>query len=970
MAPKRRSLSLGLHFIRRELGAHTAIVISVFTALVIASSLLSAAPRLFEEVSAEDLYATVSEPDPALRNIRVERFGRFGSGPDGDPFVAVRGYGEGLLDDQFPRAVREVISSSYYVVESPRFQIRPLPGEDAPHPFRMFLRFRYQEHIEDHIDLVAGEMPEPQQPVELLLGPDCPVDPAERAALEAEIAADNPSPPIDGEDMECSLDLVPHYQVAVSEQTSKDLGLEIGQQMLLTPDSNDRLFFGISGEALRYPLVMSISGLIGLDDLDDEYWYADDSLHRPGIQENADLRIIFATGLMSPLDNGSMGSAMGEASRNHTWRYFVDPDRVAAADVAGLQSELVPFEAHFAPIAARPIEPRVITQLSDLLAAHIDQQAETLAMMSLTVAGMFSVVVMVIMMLALLMTERQTRPLVLLRNRGGSGGQLTLTRLYETLLLALPAVVLGYLVAGAVFAGTSDFVAYRITVALSVTTIVVFTAAVVPLAWRRLGRLQRDEAINRSSGTRRVVLEVLIVTLALGATILLRRRGQIDDSVNTGFDLLLAVTPALLGVAAGLVALRLYPVIIRSLSWLTSKARGVVGYVGIRRVLHGTTASRLPVLAIVVCTATATFSSVIFTSIGGGQDAASWQVVGGDYSVKGFGTDTNIPSSVDLESLDDIDIVAYARTTDGRLDRGNTSALATVVALDAGDYSLVTEGTAGDIDLPTFLTSDIGPDPGSESTPIPVVASNDWPEEMGVSVGETFLLDLRGLQPHVVVQEIRDQFPDVVEEDPFVILSYQVLESINDLPLPPTVAYLRAEPSAGTSLETGVAEQSSSARFISRYEVLDSVATDPFVYWVGAGLKLVFVFASIFAVVSALSSLAIASSRRRMDFGYLRTLGLDASQVTLMTIVEQVPPLLTGTMMGVLTGAGTALVLAPTVDLAGFTGSDVPAPMTIDWTWVTWLGVALAGAMALGIVIFVLVNRRGDLGEVLRVGEE
>ncbi|MGD2042544.1 MAG: hypothetical protein PVJ28_02775, partial [Acidimicrobiia bacterium] len=446
MAGRPGALSTGWRSIRRQLASEPAVVASIAIAVLITALLLAAGPRLLEQVSNEDLNATVSEPPPAQRNIRVEREVRIGPGPSDNPLGPIRGSGDGFAESAIPPAVSAVISDHYFVVDSPEFAVSPMPGESPPHPFDTFIRFRYQEHIEERLTLVEGTMPAPQDPVEMLVGAECPHDAADRDRLAELLADSGPDEAVD-----CTLEEVPHFQVVVSEQTSIDMGYGVGDMVVLRPDPSDRLFFGLSLQDLEYQLVLSISGIAEFSDPGEEYWYGDTSLHRPAIQENADLRIVFATGLTSPDDYRALLTATGMADRLYTWRHFVDPDLVQESDVHVLLSELIPFQLRYTGVVALPTEPRVITQLPELLDGHIEQREETVSVLSLSAAGLLSVAVSLIVLLGVLMTERQRGSVVLTRNRGASARQLTMSRVYEALLLTTPAAILGYLLADSLF---------------------------------------------------------------------------------------------------------------------------------------------------------------------------------------------------------------------------------------------------------------------------------------------------------------------------------------------------------------------------------------------------------------------------------------------------------------------------------------------------------------------------------------
>jgi len=98
------SLTVGWKALWRQLMATPAVVIGISLSTLLAVFLLASAPRLLELVADDDLRATVSEPEPAQRNIRVERLGRIGAGPPGDPFRSVRDTGNAFASSEIPPA--------------------------------------------------------------------------------------------------------------------------------------------------------------------------------------------------------------------------------------------------------------------------------------------------------------------------------------------------------------------------------------------------------------------------------------------------------------------------------------------------------------------------------------------------------------------------------------------------------------------------------------------------------------------------------------------------------------------------------------------------------------------------------------------------------------------------------------------------------------------------------------------------
>jgi putative ABC transport system permease protein len=962
--PRPGALTLGARVIARELRSEPAVVISLLVAVVLSTLVVAGAPRLLEKVAEEDLYATVSEPPASQRNITLERDGHIGAGNGADPFAATRRVGDSFAERQLPQSVETVVSGHYFLVDSPQLAVSPLPGEEPPHPFPTFFRFRYQEGIEDQAMLVEGSFPTPQEPVEMLVGDECPEDPEERAALEDALGSDDP----DVADIDCHMGFVNHYEAAVTARTAEDMGLEIGQRMLLRADLNDPAFFGVFGEALHFQFVFSISGIIELADQSDEYWFGDPVLHKPNIQENADLRIIFARGLMSPQDYGSLLSSMGQARWRYSWRFFIDPDRVRVADLDLLRKDLAALELDYSPVSSGAESLKVRTRLPDLLAEHAAQKTQTVALMSLTVAALFGVAVAVSVLLAILMTERQRSAIVLTRGRGASPGQLAMSRLYEALVIVAPAAALGYGAAYALVADSDDLAAYRLTVALAAAVVAGLVGAGLALYRKRLGSMQREHFTPPGLSPRRIVAEILVVVLAVGATVVLRRRGQVDDvRFSSGVDLLLAVLPTLIGMAAAIITLRIYPYLIQLLAWLGSLRRGVVSFVGFRRILQRSPAHSLPVMVLLLCVATATYASVARFSIEKGQEASSWQAVGADFAIKGFGASVTLPGSIDLDALAGADMVGTGRTfANARIvtDVGNFATEAIAVSTR---YDQITSDSPSARRLPDAVQV---PAEGTPTDPLPIMISSAWPGGYQPEVGDMVQLDLGRLEPFAEVVEIRDRYPDMQQDRPFVVMSIETLASIGDLPLPPTVAYVRAERTAGDTLRDEIDAVAPSARVISRYDTLDSVSRDPFVLWVDRTLRLITGLAGAFAVAAALSALALASASRRRDFAYLRTMGLETGQTAALTVIEQAPAVLAGVVAGVATGVTIALLLEPAVSVAAFTGGLVPSAVAISCAELGVLAAVLFVGMTVAVVISVLMSKHDEPARILRIGDE
>lgn len=951
--------SVGWRVIRRQLTSGVSVVITIFLAVFLTTAALAITPRLFERVSNDALRETLSDPLPGQRNIAVSRATRLGPSRVDNPFMRLESTGESFAEQEMSDLVRSIISRQTYVADSMQFKVFPLPGDDEG-PFPSFVRFRYQQGIEDELELVQGSLPQSRDPIPMFIGPGCPEDPGELKSFE------------ETDDVDCHLEDVPHYEVAMTAETLSVLNFGLGDMVILRPDTNDGLLAQIDRNDLDYQVILTVSGVVELTDIAKDYWYGDERLHRAAITENADLRIIFATGLIDPDDYRRLLRDLTPANWRYTWRYFVDPELIDSENAAELLADVSNLQIGFRSVSALSSGYSVVTSLPELIRTFIEQRQLTASFVSTVLVGLFATAIAVILLLAGLVTLRNRASIVLIRNRGGSRGQLTLTTFYQGVLLTAPAAVLGYVFAAWLVPDTEFLVPYRIVFAFAAAAIGVFVYATSALIRRRLGLVQReqDSALARPS-RRRLVIDAAIVVFAVASVTILRRRGLTDGlTVGATFDPLLAVAPALLGLATGVVLLRLYPYLIRAVSWTFSKGRGLVAFVGFRRILQQAPAARVPLLAIVIAVSVAVFSSIANTSIADGQKASAFQSVGADYRITGSGPKVALPRALDVSAVDSIEAAAFGvRDSDVPVTVRGQQLDVDFLALEAAQYQEVTQEL--EQVLPEFILAEPQPGSGSVSNAIPVIVSSGWPASDPVQVGDTFVLNLGRLQPTVIVRGIRDLFPSLPVGRPFVIANLAAIDALSEpVSINRTVMYLRGPESAGETISSTIDTQTVSTAFASRYDVIVEVSDAPLVRAVDNGLKIIFGLSLAFAMLAAVSSLALSTAARRRDFGYLRTLGLDSRQATGVTIVEQLPMLAVGAAVGSALGIGIILVLKPAFELDAFTGGLVPASLQYEWATIVAAFLLLLFVLAVSVLIFVLVSRNDDLGRILRVGDE
>ena len=412
----------------RQLWSDGTITISLFVAILVSGVFLTSTPLLFEQLSDDALVHTLETPPPSFRNLTVSLTSRIGSVDNEDAFGGVENAGSLFLEREFSPEIQAVVEEQRYVVDSSRFVISPWPGDEPP-LFPAFIRMRYQQGIADEVRITEGAFPETRADVILREGPGC-----------------NPVDLLVGTACQKTETEVPLYELAVTQATLDEIGVSVGDRLVVAPDPEDELYRNRPASALDFRLVIEISGTIELLEPEAEFWYGDDRLHQPRIVENADFVFVYATGLMAPADYKRLLSDNGLTDWLYQWRFFLDSEMIAAGDVDEFLAEVRNLE-----INRTSNPPRgtfgLSTQLSKLIEDYVNQRGLTVALLSMAAIGLFVVALAVVALLSVLGVDRQRTSLLLLRSRGESSVQLAISRLAQGLILAIPPALAAYVLA-------------------------------------------------------------------------------------------------------------------------------------------------------------------------------------------------------------------------------------------------------------------------------------------------------------------------------------------------------------------------------------------------------------------------------------------------------------------------------------------------------------------------------------------
>lgn len=926
--------------------------------LVFATALLAAmAPRLFNNVADAGLrYQIADVANVTQRNLQMGRITFIPSDGQGMATVAVT---ENEIEAGIPPSVRSIISGDSFLAESFTWRIPDRPVERPG-----FLNLRFQGDLDEQIRLVDGRMPSGE------VGQTTAPGPTGQIGGGGELPA-----------------MV--VEVALSTTTADDLDASVGDRLELVPDPDDPL---VGQFGLQQAAVAEVVGIYEVVDPNADYWVGDYALDRPTrVPVGINVVLIYATALASP-DAYPALDALHEPMR-YTFRYYVDPDQIDAGKLDQLVVDLQQMEASYASFASGSSDSLTTLQtgLLDLTQQYLAERRTSEAVLTTAAIGPTAVAIAAIAMVALLAVQRRRGALILLRGRGGSGWQLIGSHLVEGLLLTAAPAALASVVAVAVVDGRATPITPLAAGLVALGTILVLAATTLPIALAPLRRFAREAPQALGASPRRLAFEGLAVGLAIGGIILLRQRGLAGGSAAgelAGVDPFLAAVPALVGLAVGIVTIRLYPYPIRAAGWVAGGGRGLVPALGLRRAERQVGTGHLPLIVLLLTIAIGTFSSTMLATIDRGQVADSWQSVGAAYRISGG----SLPTNFDVSDVPGVVAVAGAHETDASLGIGGSGRIP-VIAIDAADYERVTAGTPAETSFPGSFKQEVDPYctgelsaeevaqlgddrpdcPGTSAAPIPAIVSRSLARESTtpLGVGDTFQLTFAARFATFEVVQLRDELAGQPAGPSFVIVPRDlVLAAIGNRQLPTTTVYVDAPPSSADALRERVTASGSGAALDSQAERVTSLRERPLVEAVSNGFLLAMGIAVAYAALAVVLSLLLSGVARARETAHLRTLGIARRQITALTIIEHGPLVLIAVIAGLLLGVAVAWVVLPGLGLSSFTGADVDPALTVDIGQLAILTGVLVVIVAIGVALAAWVQRRTDPAAAVREGLE
>jgi putative ABC transport system permease protein len=713
-------------------------------------------------------------------------------------------------------------------------------------------------------------------------------------------------------------------------------------------------------EELAGPVVqIRVSGVFEPRDPAGAVWQLDSRLLRAGVRHwpyfDLDVPLQQGTlvtdqaGIYSLLDRG-----LNELLEiENVGRVRLDERRLEA-DWPGPARDAV--SAVLASPAQRP-DLLVETGLIGLLEEYERQAAAARAVTAVVAAGLVGTGIGLLLLAARVTVDRRRGEQALLRARGGSLATVVGRFLREAALVLVPAVPVGWLL-HRLLPGRPDPGLLGVGVvplAVGMLVLLAVPAMVAAAGAGSGGGSGRRDLTRYRSAPVRLTVELLVVLLAGLGVLLLHQRGLTGTSAgSTGpaaADPFLSAVPVLLGVAAGLVALRLYPWPLRLLGAMAARRRGAVSFLGLARAGRAAPATALPLLVLVLAVAVGGFAGAVYGSVAAARDAATVRAVGADYRVAAAGTTDAVVAEVG--ALPGVETVAVAGQSGFVQLDGRPIQNVFVVTVDAPAYQRVLVAVGAPSRLPDRFVSArpgsgplpvLGPPPEPDREFAIEVAGVAYPAEVIGGVGE--LPELAGGTWVLVPRQALAEPPPVDE----LLVAGPDADPAAVRAVVGEAAGVDPEAVVVTSLAGERAELESSG-FNRTLTLVFAVGT--------AGAA----FGGLLAVGLAV---AVQAAARGRALSLLRTMGLSARQARGLLLVELVPVAALAVAVGAAAGTAMPLLLAPALGLTEFTGG-APLSLALDPTTALLLAGLLAVFVVGGTVVEAATNRRLGLGQVLRV---
>ena len=897
--------------------------------VLVTSLIVGLIPRAIDRLSDDALERTItSAPRQEWGIVLLADERILHAGPEA---LAALESGREEREAQMPEGIRDLIVDRTAAVDTPRWSI--LSPTRAPATVRLHV----DAGAESRIQYVEGRAPEPGATIETLPVPD-------RGELPVEVR-----------------------EVGLSTQALEELGAAVGDTLVVEADRRDFLIIGTEPP----PRAVRITGAFEPVDPEDPYWMGDQSLWVPFLRALSD-NLQFSDALA--IVPAETYPSLLEASRDqpwklrYTWKFTPDIGRLHVEDLAATAADLRRLEGTYhyeqGRLGVPPSGTLMRTSLLRLVEGFEDRWVAARGLIAVLAVGPAAVALIALAFVVTLVLRRRRPLLAVSRSRGSSLAQVGIGTLVEAVaVILLPLGVALALAAWLLPTQGDAATAATAAVLVAVAAALLLLGGTLRLAASRTAASERDDAAGPAEdGTRRVVLEGLVIMLAIVGVLLVRERGGGGMGVvdaQGDVDLLLAATPVAVALAAALVGTRGVRRLLGGLASLASRRRDLVPALAVRRSARDRQVAPI-LIVLVVATAVGTFAAATYRQLDLAARAAGFQVVGAPYQASlatGFRTD------VDPLALPGVDAAAGAAAITGTTD-GNARPFATLV-VDAEAYRAMLVSAGLDPALVDPLL-----EPRVVGDPIPTIVSEALATERN-GPAERYVLNVGSMNADARIAAVRKAFPTLPAGGRFIVVPRELMLPLDEAgDLTTNLVFLDAptDPAAEAALRAGIDDVAQTTRVLSLETTVAAVRASPVAEGVFVAAAFSGLAVAAYAGVALVLALAMVGASRAVEGGQLRALGMSRVQALGVAVLEHGPLAVVAFVLGAVVGLFSFFAVGAARGLGDVTGTPLELPFGLEPVTFALVAVLFLLTAGAGILLNAIMQYRSTPTDALRRG--
>ena len=928
-------LNLTFQHLRR----HWRLNLLVLTAMMIGSGLLAAVPMVTAVIAGQSLQQMLGDALAPNRNIQVESESL--TTRLGDEHSVV-------IQEEIGSFVTEVVEIRDASLSAEQIIYRVDGSQDRLTEFFQ-VRFWSFSNLEEEAQLLEGEWPSDQR-----------------------FESDNQQTLI---------------EAAIGSAAADTLSLEIGDELAV--DNPEAL---LTDPDARFRV--RIVGIVNPVDATADTWWDDPEL-RPFRTVREPITIDFDQTTVSVFVQPETLDAQLPEMRSY-WRILINSEAITVSNVSQFREKVLNLI-----LQLRGQRSNANSGLPDLLAEYEAQLAQAQVSLLLLMAQSLLAVLYTLGLISAFLLSQSQSELATMAGRGFSSGQIARLFGIEVGLLAFGlALPLGPLLTLAGFQLWSRFSSVAVLNSvppvswLLALTAVTFgwLALMIPLylstrhqliEWLR--QRARPHTPNR---LRQLTFDVFLLTLGGLSYWQLTQIGTAvrEQSDGLATDPVLLLGPSLLTLAIGLFLLRLFPLFIQFVAWLSRSLSSFVLPSALTRLARDPVLPSQLLLLISLSAGLTFFATTFSYSINERQEAMARYTIGSDLTLRQpRPVDLSANDAARVELMPGVTAVSQLYRGQARPTNNNFSSI-NFLAIDPNTVSRVTIFPTG-ISAVSInqIAAALRQTQASPPDVLPIILSSDLGRG-GLQVGDQLDLDIGPETASFEITGIVSSFPTVSR--PFVITNLpQLNQQINlNSTLLRVVGeselWLATEPGRHSQLaeqfdnqtreEVGLATYQAGRLIGDRQAQLDSFRANSITRLATTAFQLNAIVLIVLGSIAFLFVQLFSARRRLGEISVLQAIGLSQRQLYQLLGIEGVIILIIGLLTGLGLGYGLSQLMRPflSLTLRQGLGGEAIDQLLINWFQIGWQYVLLALFFALGLGIVIYILSRLQLHQTLRLGEE